>query len=171
MRHLAAYLLLVSGGNAAPTAEDVKTLLGTVGVEVDQDRLDGLISDLEGKNLAELIELGKEQLCAGGAPGGGGGGAAPAAAGAPGTRSLSDLILEFERNGQSLACNLKLIQLLPQLKKLPKNQKKKKLTLLTAVWTCLEVEVEAEEIISYPFLLLSIYFKIKSIPSEKFGSF
>ena len=28
MRHLAAYLLLVIGGNAAPSAEDVTALLG-----------------------------------------------------------------------------------------------------------------------------------------------
>ncbi len=34
MRYLAAYLMLVVGGNASPSAEDVKALLATVGVEV-----------------------------------------------------------------------------------------------------------------------------------------
>ena len=82
MRHLAAYLLLKAGGNDSPSAADITTLLGTVGIEVDGERLDLLVAELEGKDLAELIALGSERLQVGGAPGGGGGGgaAAPAAA-------------------------------------------------------------------------------------------
>lgn len=76
MRHLAAYILLVVGGNESPSAEDVTTLLGTAGIEVDESRLTSLLADLEGKSLDELIKLGREQLCSMG----GGGGAAPAAA-------------------------------------------------------------------------------------------
>jgi large subunit ribosomal protein LP2 len=84
MRHLAAYLLLVVGGNATPSAEDVKALLGmrfsylrsraymifkmhfillfslpeTVGIESDSERLTSLLSELEGKDLAEVsLEL------------------------------------------------------------------------------------------------------------------
>lgn len=34
MRHLATYMLLVLGGNAAPTKEDVTTALAAVGVDV-----------------------------------------------------------------------------------------------------------------------------------------
>lgn len=34
MRHLATYMLLVLGGNAAPTKEDVTTALSAVGVDV-----------------------------------------------------------------------------------------------------------------------------------------
>lgn len=79
MRHLAAYLLLVAGGNEAPSAADVTALLATVGVEVDNERLTQLIGELEGKDVNELIALGREKLHVGGAPAGG---AAPAAAAA-----------------------------------------------------------------------------------------
>jgi large subunit ribosomal protein LP2 len=83
MRHLAAYLLLVVGGNSTPSAEDVTKLLSQAGIEVDEERLSQLITDLEGKDIAELIELGKDKLVVGGMSSGGGGGsaAAPAAAG------------------------------------------------------------------------------------------
>jgi len=83
MRHLAAYLLLVVGGNSTPSAEDVTKLLSQAGIEVDEERLNQLIADLEGKDIAELIELGKDKLVVGGmSSGGGGASAAPAAAGA-----------------------------------------------------------------------------------------
>ena len=78
MRHLAAYLLLVAGGNATPSADDVKTLLGAVGIETTEERLTALLTELEGKDVNELIALGREKLVATG--GGGGGAPAPAAA-------------------------------------------------------------------------------------------
>ena len=74
MRHLAAYLLLVAGGNATPSADDVKTLLGAVGIETTEERLTALLAELEGKDVNELIALGREKLVATG------GGGAPAAA-------------------------------------------------------------------------------------------
>mmetsp|Transcript_2944 Transcript_2944/g.3155 ORF Transcript_2944/g.3155 Transcript_2944/m.3155 type:complete len:121 (-) Transcript_2944:79-441(-) len=80
MRHLAAYLLLVVGGNAAPTAEDVKALLGVAGIDGEEERLTQLLADLEGKDLNELIALGKEKLVV---AGGVAVAAGPAAAGAP----------------------------------------------------------------------------------------
>ena len=82
--HLAAYLLLVVGGNASPSAEDVKTVLSAAGIESDEERLSTLISELEGKSLAELIAEGTPKLLIGAGGGGGGGGAAPAAAAAGG---------------------------------------------------------------------------------------
>ena len=54
MKHLAAYLLLVAGGNTSPSAEDLKTLLTTVGVEVDESRVSALIKAMEGKTAAEV---------------------------------------------------------------------------------------------------------------------
>ena len=54
MRHLAAYLLLQIGGNTTPSAEDVKTVLGAVGIEADDERLEKLISELEGKDINEV---------------------------------------------------------------------------------------------------------------------
>jgi large subunit ribosomal protein LP2 len=55
MKYLAAYLLLRAGGNAAPAADDVKSLLESVGAEADSDRLSSLISALEGKNVDEVL--------------------------------------------------------------------------------------------------------------------
>lgn len=54
MKHLAAYLLLVAGGNTSPSAEDLKTILGSVGVEVDASRVAALIKAFEGKTAAQV---------------------------------------------------------------------------------------------------------------------
>ncbi|KAH6916081.1 ribosomal protein 60S [Coprinopsis sp. MPI-PUGE-AT-0042] len=80
MRYIAAYLLLQTGGNASPSAADIKKLLGTVGIESDDERLDKLLSELSGKDVSELISEGSSKLSS--VPSGGGGGAAPAAGGA-----------------------------------------------------------------------------------------
>ena len=76
MKHVAAYLLLVLGGNESPTADDVTSALSSVGVEADADSLNRLIADMEGKDLNEVLESGNEMLAKFG--GGGGGGAAAA---------------------------------------------------------------------------------------------
>jgi ribosomal protein L12E/L44/L45/RPP1/RPP2 len=83
MKHLAAYLLLKLGGTESPTADDIKTALEKVGVEVDDDRLSTLLTELEGKDLNEVIATGKASLAkfGGGGGGGGGGGAGAADAG------------------------------------------------------------------------------------------
>lgn len=39
MRYVAAYLLAVLGGNTKPSAKDIKTILGSVGIEAEDDRL------------------------------------------------------------------------------------------------------------------------------------
>lgn len=54
MKHLAAYLLLTLGGNEKPSADDVKKVLDSVGIEADSDRLSKLLSELEGKNINEV---------------------------------------------------------------------------------------------------------------------
>lgn len=51
MRYIAAYLLLQIGGNASPSAEDIKKVLEVVGIESEEDRLEKLISELEGKDV------------------------------------------------------------------------------------------------------------------------
>ena len=51
MRYIAAYLLLQIGGNASPSASDIKKVLGAVGIDSDDDRLDKLISELDGKDI------------------------------------------------------------------------------------------------------------------------
>lgn len=57
MKHLAAYLLLALGGNSSPSEKDVKTVLESVGVEADDERLSKLISELKGKDLQEVRDF------------------------------------------------------------------------------------------------------------------
>ncbi|PRQ43824.1 putative ribosomal protein L12 family [Rosa chinensis] len=83
MKVIAAYLLAVLGGKTSPTAEDIKSILGAVGAEADDDRLQFLLKEVQGKDITELIASGREKLAS--VPSGGGGAvavAAPAAAGA-----------------------------------------------------------------------------------------
>lgn len=87
MRYVAAYLLAVLGGNKNPSADDLKKILGSVGVELDQAKADKVISELKGKEIEDVIKKGSEKLAS--VPSGGAavasapaaGGAAPAAAG------------------------------------------------------------------------------------------
>ncbi|KAF4079111.1 hypothetical protein AMELA_G00189230 [Ameiurus melas] len=88
MRYVAAYLLAVLGGNTSPSAKDIKNILGSVGIEAEDERLNKVISELNGKDINEVMNAGLAKLAsvpAGGAvaasaaPGGG----APAAAAAP----------------------------------------------------------------------------------------
>ncbi|KAL2506996.1 60S acidic ribosomal protein P2-4 [Forsythia ovata] len=90
MKIVAAYLLAVLGGNTSPSADDLKGILGSVGVEADDDRIELLLSQLKDKDITEVIAAGREKLAS--VPAGGGavavagpasavsGGAAPAAA-------------------------------------------------------------------------------------------
>ena len=89
MKVIAAYLLAVLGGNTCPTANDLKEILGSVGAEADDDRIELLLSQVKDKDITELIASGREKLAsvpAGGgavavaAPTAGGGGAAAPAA-------------------------------------------------------------------------------------------
>jgi large subunit ribosomal protein LP2 len=57
MKHLAAYLLLALGGNSSPSESDIKTVLESVGIEADDERLSKLIGELKGKDLQEVWEL------------------------------------------------------------------------------------------------------------------
>ncbi|XXG98666.1 hypothetical protein Hte_004995 [Hypoxylon texense] len=79
MKHLAAYLLLGLAGNTSPSAGDIKEVLESVGIEADDDRLEKLLSELDGKDINELIAEGSSKLAS--VPSGGTGGA-PAAGGA-----------------------------------------------------------------------------------------
>ncbi|KAG8387519.1 hypothetical protein BUALT_Bualt02G0029500 [Buddleja alternifolia] len=88
MKVIAAYLLAVLGGNTSPSAEDLKKILGSVGADADEDRIELLLSQVKGKDITELIASGREKLASVPAGGGavavaapaGGAGAAPAAA-------------------------------------------------------------------------------------------
>ncbi|KAJ0056613.1 hypothetical protein NL108_010561, partial [Boleophthalmus pectinirostris] len=89
MRYVAAYLLAALGGNENPEASDIKKILESVGIEADDTRLTKVITELQGKNVNEVIASGYGKLAsmpAGGAVAvassaapGAGGAAAPAA--------------------------------------------------------------------------------------------
>ncbi len=63
-------MLAVLGGNAAPSAADIKKILGSVGAEVEEDTLARVMAELSGKDIFEVIEQGKEKLAS--VPSGGG---------------------------------------------------------------------------------------------------
>lgn len=54
MRYIAAYLLLQIGGKASPSKSDISKLLSTVGCETDDERLDKLLSELDGKSIDQV---------------------------------------------------------------------------------------------------------------------
>ncbi|KAA0712714.1 60S acidic ribosomal protein P2 [Triplophysa tibetana] len=62
MRYVAAYLLAVLGGNNNPSAKDIKTILGSVGIEADDERLNKVISELNGKDINEVMNAGLSKL-------------------------------------------------------------------------------------------------------------
>ncbi|PWZ10046.1 60S acidic ribosomal protein P2A [Zea mays] len=71
MKFVAAYLLAVLAGNASPSAEDLTAILESVGCEVDNERMELLLSQLSGKDITELIAAGREKFAS--VPCGGGG--------------------------------------------------------------------------------------------------
>ncbi|KAH9967156.1 60s acidic ribosomal protein-domain-containing protein [Russula dissimulans] len=86
MRYIAAYLLLQIAGNNSPSAADIAKVIQSVGIEVDEERVNKLVSELKGKDINALIAEGTSKLSS--VPSGGAavsaapaaGGAAPAAA-------------------------------------------------------------------------------------------
>jgi large subunit ribosomal protein LP2 len=84
MKFVAAYLLAVLAGNPSPSAEDLSAILESVGCEIDNEKMELLLSQLSGKDITELIAAGREKFAS--VPCGGGGvavaAAAPAAGGA-----------------------------------------------------------------------------------------
>merc|ERR1711998_20116 len=90
MKVISAYMLAVVGGNDKPSVSDVKQILSSVGIDLDGDastRLEELVEEMSGKDLAEVLAAGQEKLKT--VPGGSGGGA-PAAGGAVGTTGGGD---------------------------------------------------------------------------------
>lgn len=56
MRYVAAYLLAVLGGNTSPSAKDIKNILGSVGIEADDERLNKvlLLCPLKNKYIPDI---------------------------------------------------------------------------------------------------------------------
>ncbi|ODV80307.1 ribosomal protein 60S [Suhomyces tanzawaensis NRRL Y-17324] len=62
MKYLAAYLLLVNAGNTSPSAADIKTVLESVSIEVEEEKITQLLAEVEGKDVEELIAEGNTKL-------------------------------------------------------------------------------------------------------------
>ena len=77
MKYIAAYALLVLGGNAQPKAADVEKVLKEAGIKSEADHVERLVKALEGKTFHELVKSGTAKLGALGSVQ-----AAPAAGGA-----------------------------------------------------------------------------------------
>lgn len=59
MRYVAAYLLAVLGGKENPKEADIKKILSSVGIDAEAASLKKVISELNGKDLEELMAAGK----------------------------------------------------------------------------------------------------------------
>ncbi|XP_009613358.1 large ribosomal subunit protein P2-like [Nicotiana tabacum] len=62
MKVIAAYLLAQLGGNTNPSADDLRKILNSVGAEIDESKIELLLSQVKGKDITELIAAGKQQL-------------------------------------------------------------------------------------------------------------
>ncbi|KAK3533870.1 hypothetical protein QTP70_032983 [Hemibagrus guttatus] len=79
MRYVAAYLLAALGGKENPSANDIKKILDSVGIEADETRMGKVVSELSGKSVEDVIAQGYSKLASVPA----GGAVAVAASGAP----------------------------------------------------------------------------------------
>ena len=62
MKLIAAYALLVVSGKEAPSREEVTAVVTAAGGEVDEETLNTLFTDLEGKSIHELLSKGETDL-------------------------------------------------------------------------------------------------------------
>ena len=87
MKHIAAFALLVLGGNENPSAADVEKLLKAAGVTPDSEKIEKMIASFEGKKFNEMVKGGLEKMASMGSAG-------PAAAGAPAAAAVKEEVKE-----------------------------------------------------------------------------
>jgi large subunit ribosomal protein LP2 len=64
MKYIAAYALLVLGGNASPKAADVEKVLKEAGIKSEAEHVERLVNALAGKTFHELVKSGTAKLSA-----------------------------------------------------------------------------------------------------------
>ncbi|XP_069821719.1 large ribosomal subunit protein P2 [Dendropsophus ebraccatus] len=111
MRYVASYLLAVLGGNDNPTIGDMKKILESVGIELDKERAEKVISELKGKKIDDVIAQGNTKLAC--MPAGGAvavsasaGSAGPAAAAAPAEEKKEEKKEESEESDEDMGFGL-----------------------------------------------------------------
>lgn len=62
MKHIAAYALLVLGGNTDPAVADVEKVLKEAGVKSENESLEKLVNALKGRAFHELVAAGKSKM-------------------------------------------------------------------------------------------------------------
>ena len=62
MKHIAAYALLVLGGNPAPSAEDVEKLLKECGATCDKENVALAVKNIGGRPLNEVMTEGLKKM-------------------------------------------------------------------------------------------------------------
>ena len=69
MKYIAAFLLSKAAGNEKPTVDQVKAVLSAAGVEIDDAKVEAVVTKMNEKPLEEIIESGKTEIAkvAGGA--------------------------------------------------------------------------------------------------------
>ncbi|XP_074833983.1 uncharacterized protein LOC142002065 [Carettochelys insculpta] len=99
MRYVAAYLLAVLGGNNNPTAKNIKKILGSVGIDADDEHVNKVISELSGKDVDDVVNSGLSKLAC--VPAGGALAAAPAAPATAGGGAPTEEKKEEEKKEES----------------------------------------------------------------------
>ena len=89
MKYIAAYALLVLGGNASPKPADVEKVLKEAGIKSEADHVERLVKSLAGKTFHELVASGNKKLASMGSVA-----AAPADAGKPAAASKAKVVEE-----------------------------------------------------------------------------
>ena len=62
MKYIAAYALLVLGGNESPKAPDVEKVLKEAGIKSEAEHVERLIASLKGKKFHEYVAAGNLKL-------------------------------------------------------------------------------------------------------------
>ncbi|XP_069596447.1 large ribosomal subunit protein P2 [Ranitomeya imitator] len=112
MRYVASYLLALLGGNDNPSINDLKKILESVGIELDKERAEKVVSELKGKKIDDVIAQGNTKLAS--MPAGGAvavaasGSAAPAAGGsaAPAEEKKEEKKEESEESDEDMGFGL-----------------------------------------------------------------
>lgn len=62
MRYAAAYLLAILGGNLSPDVNAIVKILGSVGIECDEDRAKQVINACYGRSIEDIIASGLTKI-------------------------------------------------------------------------------------------------------------
>ena len=89
MKYIAAYALLVLGGNASPKAADVEKVLKEAGIKSEAEQVERVVAALAGKPFHELVKSGTAKHGAMGTAV-----AAPAAAGGAAPAKAAEKVAE-----------------------------------------------------------------------------